>query len=123
MLRLGWREHRHVCVGDLSRGAFLGDPSAVEQNRAVAERSDYARIMTDHDSRLAAVPKAAKALLAPPAEAGVADRKNLIQNQDAPKRVEGDRVREPRGHTTREVFQLQVRETLHLRECEDLVHA
>ncbi len=76
--------------------------------------------MADQQHRTAGAMQLAVALLTSFLEPGIADGKDLVENQHIPNRTKRHRIGEPRGHTARIMAVFQLRKTLETRERQDL---
>src|SRR5262245_42445285 len=91
-MMVGIRRGREIAFGDLGSRAFGDDPPAVEQNRAVAERGDHARVVAHDDHRMSSAVQLLIARLAPEPESGVADGEDLVQHEHVADRAKRHRV-------------------------------
>ncbi len=84
---------------------------------------DHPRVVADDEHGVPGGVQLPVALLTPGAKSGIADRKNLVENQHLAHGMKRDRVGETGGHPARIVLQLQMSEALELGERKNLVEA
>ena len=110
-------------LGDrLLRRPVERDLALTQQHRAVAEPLDGLCVVRDEDDRAAAVLELGDLAEALSLELLVADREDLVEQQDVGLDVRGDREAEPHVHPRRVGPHRQVDELLELGERDDLVH-
>src|SRR5262249_10449242 len=110
-----------VLVDDLRRNAGAAGRSVLEPRRGVAQVANGLERVRDDDDRLSGGAEVVELLETPSLELGVADRQDLVDQEDVG--IDVDRDREPQAHVhaRRVVLHRCVTEVLETGEVNDLV--